>query len=70
MYKCSAIVGTLNAHYGAPTFGLAYGGGANTTFPVSWVASFYSHSHTTLANAYSQGVHHGPRVSQGDAGAR
>ncbi|KAJ7171747.1 UPF0052-domain-containing protein [Mycena crocata] len=31
----NAIVGTLNAHYNTQSYGLAYGAGANTTFPVS-----------------------------------
>ncbi|KAF7306414.1 hypothetical protein MIND_00432600 [Mycena indigotica] len=30
-----AIVNTLNAHYDTPSYGLAYGPGSNTTFPVS-----------------------------------
>ncbi|KAJ6501425.1 UPF0052-domain-containing protein [Mycena vitilis] len=31
----NAIVRTLNAHYGTQSFGLGYGFGSNTTFPVS-----------------------------------
>ncbi|KAJ7771927.1 hypothetical protein DFH07DRAFT_997593, partial [Mycena maculata] len=31
----NAIVGTLNASYGTPSYGLAYGGGGETRFPVS-----------------------------------
>ncbi|KAJ6569557.1 UPF0052-domain-containing protein [Mycena capillaripes] len=31
----NAIVRTLNAHYSTPSYGLAYGLGSNTTFPVS-----------------------------------